>query len=100
MYEPPIQLIMNDALKQIQTAQENTIYKTIQSIGVNVDKDELIKALRYDRLQYQKGFDDGYHSFADDFYNKFKKCSKGCNPDALIRMSDIIKILISVKAGE
>ena len=39
--------------------QENTVYKAIQSIGVNVDKDELIRALKYDRDQYDKGFDDG-----------------------------------------
>ena len=28
-------------------------------VGVYVDKEELIKALKYDREQYQKGYEDG-----------------------------------------
>lgn len=29
-------------------------------MGIYVDKEELIKALRYDRQQYDKGYADGY----------------------------------------
>ena len=36
--------------------QENTIVKAVQKVCVNVDKDELKKALAYDRNQYQVGF--------------------------------------------
>ena len=50
--------------------------------------------------QYQKGFDDGYSSFANDFYTKLVERCNGYNPNVLVRMSDITKILISVKAGE
>lgn len=100
MYESPIQLMMNDMYNQIQVEQENTVYKAIQSIGVNVDKDELIKALNYDRQQYQKGFDDGYHSFANDFYCKLMEYSPDSKGNTLIRMKDIIGILIYVKAGD
>lgn len=101
MYESPMQLIMDDIYKQIQVEQENTVYQVIQSIGVNVDKDELIKALNYDREQYQKGFDDGYRSFAADFLNKLIKSQTKCyNPNVLIRMSIIVDILDSIKRGE
>ena len=34
------------------------IFKAVQNVGVNVDRDELIKALRYDRDQYKKGYAD------------------------------------------
>ena len=37
---------------------EGEIYKAIMHVGVNVDKDELLKALAYDRNQYQKGYED------------------------------------------
>lgn len=100
MYESPIQLVMNDMYKQIQVEQENTVYKAIQSIGVNVDKDELIKALNYDRQQYQKGFDDGFQDFADKFYIAFIERFMGYRPDALIRAKNVIDILNSVKRGE
>lgn len=55
-YESPIQI----AIGQMRMEQENNIYKAIQEQSVNVDKDELIKALRYDRDQYEKGYVKGY----------------------------------------
>ena len=54
MYKSPIELIMG----QIETQTENYICKAIRNVGVNVDKDELLKALQYDRNQYQKGYND------------------------------------------
>ena len=39
---------------------EDSVCEAVQSVGVNVDKDELIKALQYDRDQYNKGFVAGY----------------------------------------
>ena len=38
---------------------ENDIMKTVISYDINVDKAELIKALAYDREQYEKGYADG-----------------------------------------
>lgn len=55
-YSSPIQLILSD----IQMKLEDNVCEAVQSVGVNVDKDELIKALQYDREQYAKGFTDGY----------------------------------------
>ena len=51
-YEPPITLYMN----KIQTQIEDNCLKAVQSYGFNVDKDELKKALEYDRNQYDKGY--------------------------------------------
>lgn len=55
-YTSPIQLVLSD----IQMKLEDNVCEAVQSVGVNVDKDELIKALQYDREQYSKGFTDGY----------------------------------------
>ena len=47
--------------REIQRKEEEQLGLTIEAeIGYKVDKDELIKALRYDRDQYNKGFADGY----------------------------------------
>ena len=56
VYEPPITLYMNE----IQTQIEDNCLKAVQSYGFNVDKDELKKALDYDRGQYDKGYVNGY----------------------------------------
>ena len=54
MYESPIKVIQGE----LETQLEGEILKAVHRVGVTVDRDELIRALRYDREQYQKGFDD------------------------------------------
>jgi hypothetical protein len=44
---------------EIQTKIENDTLSMVQNYGFNVDKDELAKALEYDRNQYEKGYKDG-----------------------------------------
>lgn len=44
--------------KQIQDQIENGIFKAVQDVGIFVDKVELVRALRYDRHQYEKGYND------------------------------------------
>lgn len=54
MYESPIEIIYEN----VQTQFEDAVLKAVQKVGINVDKDELIKALNYDRGQYEKGYSD------------------------------------------
>ena len=53
-YESPIEIVCGRMKNQL----ENDVYSVIQSYGIKVDKDELIKALEYDRNQYQQGYAD------------------------------------------
>ena len=46
-------------MKQIRTKQDDAVLQAVQDIGIEVHKDELIKALQYDRGQYDKGYADG-----------------------------------------
>ena len=48
---------------------ENYIFKVIKSYNIKVDKNELIKALQYDRNQFNKGYDAGYRDGYDRGYN-------------------------------
>ena len=54
MYKSPIEIIQSD----IETKIENNVYEAVQKVGINVNKEELIKALSYDRYQYEKGYND------------------------------------------
>lgn len=53
-YQSPIELIQT----QMEGQLIDTIYEAVMNVGVNVDKEELLKALAYDRDQYQKGYAD------------------------------------------
>ena len=55
MYESPIKIITG----QIKTNYEDEIFRAIQNVGINVDREELLKALEYDRRQYEEGFKEG-----------------------------------------
>lgn len=60
-YESPIEL-MKSAIEsinyQVNKQIENEVLNAVMRVGINVDKDELLKALAYDRNQYQKGRND------------------------------------------
>lgn len=55
-YESPVKIIYG----QMQTQFEDDILKGVQSYRIEVNKEELIKALRYDRGQFDKGYAVGY----------------------------------------
>ena len=58
MYESPIQLYMTDIQTQLIKQQEEQILKAVQRVAVGVGHDELHRALKYDREQYKKGYQD------------------------------------------
>ena len=102
MYESPIaivQKVVNKAREQMENDIMNNILTVTTEYGVDINKDELIKALQYDRNQYNKGYADGYSEFAFDFYKAFREHYKAYVPDGLVRMADVVEILESVKQG-
>lgn len=63
MYESPFSLkiseMCDEIVKSIDNDVDTAVMRSIADIGINVDKEELIKALQYDRDQYNKGYSDG-----------------------------------------
>lgn len=59
MYEPPIHLFVKDIVKDIVEQQDAYIVQSVRRMGVDIDKEELLRALQYDRGQYEKGYADG-----------------------------------------
>jgi Golgi nucleoside diphosphatase len=58
MYESPISVITREVANHFAEEQEQMIFKAVREVGVSVDKDELIRALQYDRQQYERGYRD------------------------------------------
>jgi hypothetical protein len=60
VYNSPITIFepTQTIYEQIAKATEEYIYKAVLSQNIDVNRDELIKALRYDRDQYNKGYHD------------------------------------------
>ena len=65
MYESPFDMVMTPLGIAIEEVRDSisgqiveSVLKATRSVNVTVDKEELLKALRYDRDQYKKGYDD------------------------------------------
>ena len=56
-YQSPIKLI-EECNHKFQNFVEDNVCQAVASVGIQVDKDELIRALEYDRDQYVKGRSD------------------------------------------
>lgn len=69
MYKSPITIYR----QQMETQLEGEVLKVVEKYGVSADKEELIKALKYDREQYSKGYDEGYRKGVEDFINEIKE---------------------------
>ena len=67
-YESPIEVILGE----LRLQEENGIYRAVQEAHVNVDKEELLKALRYDREQYEKGYHEAIKEFAEAYKEQIK----------------------------
>ena len=58
-YKSPIDVVIDDMQLQFRDAFDDAIVRAVQNVNITVDKDELIKALKHDRQQYDRGYADG-----------------------------------------
>lgn len=76
MYDSPIEIIQT----QMQMQMDEGILKAVQGVGIDVNKEELVKALAYDREQYSKGYNDAIKEFMERLESKYTKvvsCNAG-----------------------
>lgn len=76
-YKPPVK-IYEQMVNEINTDFENEVMIKINAI-VDVDKEELVKALNYDRDQYHKGFEDGMLSAKSELEIYIKALDLACS---------------------
>lgn len=79
MYDSPIELFT----AEIQTKFENGIVDALQRFDIDVNREELLRALKYDRDQYHKGFSDGRMSGRVERDEEIIRCAdcKHYDPD-------------------
>lgn len=96
MYESPINLYTTDITTQVIRHQEEQILKAVQSIVVDVNHEELFRALKYDRGQYEKGYQDGMA----DAKPKWIPVAERLPEDDLPKCSKVkqIKVLTALKS--
>lgn len=70
-YLAPIKVIYDKLAYEASTELDNNVVKAVQRYAIDVDKDELFKALAYDRDQYNKGFADGFKAGKKDRWITF-----------------------------
>ena len=74
MYKTPVEIIYERVDRVVKDAQEildDHIMKEILRVGVVVDKDELIRAMHYDRRQYEKGYQDGKDAAIAEYKSRY-----------------------------
>ena len=79
-YKSPIDIIQ----EEMRTKFDNKILEAVINVGIKVNKDELIKALEYDRNQYLEGYKE-----AKEIYKKAldKACEELAYRDNRLIMS-------------
>lgn len=102
VYKSPIVVddlmdIGSEMISEINKNVEDSIFKSIHKIGINVDKEELIRALNYDRDSYSKGYKNGYNNGIDDFLEQF---SSIYNQDDSIDWFALRQLARKVKKGD
>ena len=60
MYDSPIETFTSAVQAKLES---DLMCEVSQIAGYEVDKDELIKAMKYDRDQYNKGYEDAKEAF-------------------------------------
>jgi len=84
-YESPITKIEQEITSQIvKTEEKELTYEIKKAVGYSIEKEELIKALQYDRQQYEKGYQDGLNAnkWISVTYRELDEYERQMYPDA------------------
>lgn len=73
MYESPITVTDRMAMDVEKTLEGKIIAKAKAYVDIDINGEELKKALNYDRRQYVKGYEEGYKDGYQEAENKFIK---------------------------
>jgi hypothetical protein len=73
MYESPVEMITRKIASSVAENVDGLVLRTLHECGINVNERELVKALEYDRQQYEQGYRD-----AKDEDRKLGRWVNGC----------------------
>ena len=58
-YQSPITIVQKKIVEEMAESIDGEVMRYVKKIGVDIDREELLKALKYDRDQYEKGYNNG-----------------------------------------
>lgn len=59
-YDSPFELTISDITTQMARNIDEMSWQAVQRVGINVDKDKLLIALRHDAERYREAYANGY----------------------------------------
>jgi len=78
-YESPIEKIFGEIHNEVMRKDEENLMTVVsQTVGYTVDRTELLKALQYDRQQYEKGYADAERICKNKWIPVSKRLPKDC----------------------
>ena len=77
MYKSPIELIIKDVQSKFNYEVEKSIIQKVVDYEIEIDKEELLKALKYDREQYNHGYFDGKNDAIRKLYEVINELNNG-----------------------
>lgn len=82
-YKSPVEVMISEAIEKANEETESEILHQVEiTTGIHINKEELIKALNYDRDQFQKGWDCAF----EKIYEKLKRKMSEPFADEIMRI--------------
>ena len=92
MYKSPIELLVTNVTQSIESETEEMVFKAVQKCFPNVDRNEMFRALKYDRDQYEMGYADGKNE-ALSLIVRCKDCANSrplCHTEKMLYNDDCV----------
>lgn len=105
-YDSPIHLfelstpgeeIFKQLAKTIEDEKTTYVYECVSRLGIDVDKEELLRALRYDRGQYNQGHFDGFFEGMQEAAPAWKPTADGLPETAGLYLATVRRLVIDPK---
>ena len=89
-YDSPFELTMSDIATQIAKNIDENCWHAVQRVGINVDKNKLLNALRQDAERYREAYANGYDTGYEKRDEDIVRCENCKNKECWGRAGDVV----------
>jgi len=75
-WDTPINTVLGPIETMIREENEKQIYHAIAKIGIDIDKEGLLKALNHDKERYEKAYREGWKACEEHYKEKLDRIRK------------------------
>ena len=97
-YDSPFELTVSDITTQMARNIDEMCWQAVQRVGINVDKDKLLIALRQDAERYRKAYANGYDTGYEKRDDNIVRC-RDCKFWSAERINDYNKCKRWINVG-